>query len=102
MNKEEKNIIIDLLLRKYKKTKDEKLLDLVKKVNKINWSFEYIRFDWCHMKAQGKIDRPFIDTNNPHFGYLNFSNTYLEFSNSGISVLSPEAFQRKLQEDKQC
>ena len=40
MKKEDKELIIDLLFAKYKENKDEHILDLIKKIEKINFVAE--------------------------------------------------------------
>lgn len=94
MNNEEKEIIVDLLWRKYKKTKNKKLLELIEKINRINFSFEHINFRNCYLTGATNSNKPFIDANNFLYEILDLSNTYLKFSNNSIKVIALEEWQK--------
>ena len=82
MKKEERELIIDLLFNKYKENKDEKILDLIKKVEKINFSAERVIIQNSHIITNGDI----INLENLYVKVLDLSNTHLEISNEKIKV----------------
>ena len=49
MKKEDKELIIDLLFAKYKENKDEHILDLIKKIEKINFVAEKLIMENVHV-----------------------------------------------------
>lgn len=59
MKKEDKELIIDLLFVKYKENKDEHILDLIKKIEKINFVAESVVMD--HSLIDLNIDEGVID-----------------------------------------
>ena len=56
MSKEEKEILTKLLFEEYNKTKENSLLDLVKKINEINYSIHCISGGDCVIIAKDGID----------------------------------------------
>lgn len=83
MKKEEKQLIIDLLFDKYKKTKEDEILDLIKKVEKVNFSAN--NFILCNSYITG--EKALIDCNDLSFDTLDLSNTYLEIKDNKIKIL---------------
>ena len=49
MKQEDKELIIDLLFAKYKENKDEHILDLIKKIEKINFVAEKLIMENVHV-----------------------------------------------------
>lgn len=59
MKKEDKELIIDLLFAKYKENKDEHILDLIKKIEKINFVAENLVM--TNSLIDLKIDEGIVD-----------------------------------------
>lgn len=81
MNEDEKNIIIDLLLKKYKKTKNEKLLELAKKVHNANWVVKDLRFDYCEFETEKGNKDVIFDFSNPYIEEIAIQNKKIKVCN---------------------
>ena len=101
MKEEEKKIIIDLLFKEYRKTKDEKILKLIDKVNKSNFIAEQIIMQWATIGSGKNNNETLIDVNELFYKTLDLSNTHLWITNKRIEVLSPEDFLRRRKEELQ-
>lgn len=77
MKKEDKELIIDLLFAKYKENKDEHILDLIKKIEKINYAVK--RLVMTESSIDSKVEGT-IDLTDLYFDVLDLSNIHLEIS----------------------
>lgn len=84
MKEEDKELIIDLLFAKYKENKDEHILDLIKKIEKINFVAEKLVMENTHIKLN--TEEGLIDCRDLFFDELDLSNVYLEMSKKKIKV----------------
>lgn len=96
MNEQEKEIIIELLLKKYKKTRDEKLLDLAKKVNKTNIIIENMDLSFSKVIVDENIDNVVFDAKNPTYKNLDLSHSFIKVSNSGIKIINKKTYEHLL------
>ena len=84
MKKEDKELIIDLLFAKYKENKDEHILDLIKKIEKINFVAENLVM--TNSLIDLKIDEGIVDWTDLFFDVLDLSNVHLEMSKKKIKI----------------
>lgn len=84
MKQEDKELIIDLLFAKYKENKDEHILDLIKKIEKINFVAEKLIMENVHVNLNP--DEGIINWQDLFFDELDLSNTHLEMSKKKIKV----------------
>ena len=99
MKEEEKKLIIDLLFNKFKENKDESILKLIEKVNKINFVAERVDFSYSMIGSSKNNEETLIDYDNMFFELLDLSNTNLYIKGKKIKVLTHEEFHRKLKEE---
>ena len=83
MKKEDKELIIDLLFAKYKENKDEYILDLIKKIEKINYTAQKLVMtnSSIDLKREGTIDLTDL-----YFDVLDLSNVHLEMNKEKIKI----------------
>lgn len=84
MKKEDKELIIDLLFAKYKENKDEYILDLIKKIEKINFVAEKLVMTNSFIDL--KVDEGIVDWTDLFFDVLDLSNVHLEMSKKKIKI----------------
>ena len=81
MNNEEKELIIDLLFKKYKENKDKMILDLIKKVEAINFSVKNVILTNSRITSAAALD-----FNNLSFDTLDLSNTNLLIEDGKVKI----------------
>lgn len=84
MKQKDKELIIDLLFAKYKENKDEQILDLIKKVEKINFVAESLIMNNTIINTS--TNEGDIDWTDLFFDVLDLSNAHLEISKKKIKL----------------
>ena len=88
MKQKDKELIIDLLFAKYKENKDEHILDLIKKIEKINFVAESLIMEKSVIDLN--IDEGDIDWTDLFIDTLDLSNVHLEMSKKKIKIKNKE------------